>query len=126
MCTRITYLAPDSIVLTARSLDWTVPMNTSLWVLPAGLARDGAAGPDSLRWTAQYGSLVTVGYEAATIDGFNEHGLLVNVLYLAEADFGTAEDLPGKPTVSVAGWGQYVLDHYCTVAEAVAGLREEP
>jgi penicillin V acylase-like amidase (Ntn superfamily) len=126
MCTRLTYLGPDNIVLTGRSLDWTVPMDTSIWVQPAGIERNGAAGPDSLQWTSKYGSLTAVGYGAATIDGFNERGLLVNVLYLAEADYGTAADYPGKPTVSVAGWGQFVLDNYATVAEAVAGLRQEP
>lgn len=126
MCTRLTYLGPDNIVLTGRSLDWTVPMDTSIWVQPAGIERNGSAGPDSLQWTSTYGSLTAVGYGAATIDGFNEHGLLVNVLYLAEADFGTAAAYPDKPTISVAGWGQYVLDHYATVAEAIEGLRQEP
>ena len=86
MCTRLTYLGPDNIVLTGRSLDWTVPMDTSIWVQPAGIERNGSAGPDSLQWTSRYGSLTAVGYGAATIDGFNERGLLVNVLYLAEAD----------------------------------------
>ncbi|MFT4040076.1 MAG: linear amide C-N hydrolase [Thermomicrobiales bacterium] len=126
MCSRITYLGPDDIVMTGRSLDWTVPMQTSFYVMPAGLEQHGAAGPDSITWTSQYGSLVIVGYDGVSVDGLNEHGLLVNKLYLAEADYGAPVATGDRPLLSVAGWGQYVLDHYRNVDEVVAGLREEP
>ena len=126
MCSRITYLGPDDIVMTGRSLDWTVPMQTSFYVLPAGLEQHGAAGPDSLTWTSQYGSLVIAGYDGATIDGLNEHGLLVNKLYLAEADYGSPATGNTRPPISVVAWGQYVLDHYRNVDEVVEGMRAEP
>lgn len=126
MCSRITYLGPDDIVMTGRSLDWTVPMQTSFYVLPAGLAQHGAAGPDSLTWTSQYGSLVIAGYDGATIDGLNEHGMLVNKLYLAEADYGSPATGNTRPPISVVAWGQYVLDHYRNVDEVVEGMRAEP
>jgi len=54
----------------------------------------------------------------------NEKGLVANVLYLAESDYGTPQ--PGKPTLSIMAWGQYVLDNYSTVAETVDALRAEP
>jgi choloylglycine hydrolase len=77
-----------------------------------------------VRWTSKYGSLVVSGYEAGTADGINEEGLVANVLYLAESDYGTPQS--GKSTISIMAWGQYVLDTFATVAEAVDGLRAEP
>jgi penicillin V acylase-like amidase (Ntn superfamily) len=126
MCSRATYLGPENTVITVRTLDWFAPMGSNLWVYPRGLRRDGAAGPDALHWTSRYGSVTVSGYEAATIDGINERGLVANVLYLAEADYGTPAPDDPRPPISVAAWGQYVLDQFATVAEAVAALRQEP
>ena len=48
----------------------------------------------------------------------NEKGLVGNVLYLAEAEYGDAD--PDKPQISIGAWLQYILDSFATVAEAVA------
>lgn len=123
-CSRATYLGPDGIVITTRSNDWYSSQKSNLWVYPRGLARDGNAGPNSLRWTSKYGSVTVAGWDLTTIDGMNEKGLVANVLYLAESDYG--RPVAGRKTLSLAAWGQYVLDNYATVAEAVEALREEP
>ncbi|MFN8592564.1 MAG: linear amide C-N hydrolase [Thermomicrobiales bacterium] len=126
MCTRATYLGLDDIVITTRTLDWFAPLGTNLWAYPRGVARDGAAGPDSLRWVSRYGSVTASGFEACTIDGINEPGLVANMLYLAEADYGSPPPGDQRKPISVAAWAQYALDHFATVAEAVAALRQEP
>jgi penicillin V acylase-like amidase (Ntn superfamily) len=122
-CTRAVYIGSDDLVITGRSMDWAEDMHTNLWAFPRGIARDGAAGPDSPKWTAKYGSLIAAGYDIGTADGMNETGLVANLLYLAESDYGTPE---GKPPLSMALWAQYVLDNFATVAEAVAALEKEP
>jgi choloylglycine hydrolase len=125
MCTRVTYLGPERTVITARSLDWPAPMDTNIWVYPRGLQRDGAAGPDSLQWTSKYGSVTASGYEAATVDGINECGLVANLLYLAESDYGSPASDGSQKLVAVSAWAQYVLDSFATVAEAVDAMRQE-
>ncbi len=122
-CTRAVYIGSDDLVITGRSMDWEEDMHTNLWTFPRGIAREGAAGPDSPKWTAKYGSLVATGYDVGTADGMNEAGLVANLLYLAESDYGTTE---GKPPLSMALWAQYVLDNFATVAEAVTALEQEP
>ncbi len=122
-CTRAVYLGDDGTVITGRSMDWAEDMHTNLWAMPRGIERDGAAGPDSPRWTAKYGSLVASGYDVGSADGMNEAGLVANLLYLAESDYGTTE---GKPPLSMALWAQYVLDNFASVNEAVASLEQEP
>jgi choloylglycine hydrolase len=46
----------------------------------------------------------------------------MNGLYLAESDYGPADD---RPTMSILAFGQYVLDMFATVAEAVAELQDD-
>ena len=50
-------------------------------------------------------------------------GLVANMLYLAEAQYGKVGD---KPPMSIGLWAQYVLDNYATVSEAVDGLQKQP
>jgi penicillin V acylase-like amidase (Ntn superfamily) len=87
-CSRATYLGLDGIVITTRSNDWYSTQHSNIWIYPRGLERDGNAGRNSIKWTSKYGSVTTAGWDAATIDGINEAGLVANVLYLAESDYG--------------------------------------
>ena len=123
-CTRTLYVAPDNTVMTGRNMDWAEDMGSNLWAFPAGMARNGAAGPQSLTWTSKYGSVITSSYEVGTADGMNEKGLVGNLLYLAESEY--AKPVPGKPYLSIAAWVQYVLDNYATVSEAVEALEKTP
>ncbi len=123
-CTRALFTGTDGVVITGRSMDWVEDMHSDLWVFPKGLKRDGAAGPKSVSWTSKYGSLIVAGYNAGTADGINEKGLVANLLYLTESDYGK----PGSqtPLLSISLWAQYALDNFATVSEAVDTLRQEP
>lgn len=123
-CTRTLYVGDGNLVLTGRTLDWDEDMYSNLWVFPAGMKRNGAAGANSIQWTSRYGSVVVSGYEAGSADGMNEKGLAANLLYLAESKYGSPT--AGRPNLSIVAWPQYVLDSYATVAEAVEALRKEP
>ena len=123
-CSRATYLGPEGIVVTTRSNDWYNSQHSNIWIYPRGVERDGNAGANSLKWTSKYGSVTTAGWDAATIDGMNERGLVANLLYLAEADYG--RPIANKKAISLAAWGQYVLDNFATTAEAVETLSQEP
>lgn len=123
-CTRTLFVGSDSVVITGRSMDWSEDMYSDLWVFPKGMKRDGAAGPKSITWTSKYGSLVVSGYNAGTADGMNEKGLVANLLYLSESDYGKPD---GKtPLLSITAWAQYVLDNFAFVSEAVDALSKEP
>ena len=123
-CTRCLRLFADGNALVARSMDWVEDPGSEIWVFPRGMKRSGNAGPTSLQWTSRFGSVGVSFYGVATVDGMNEKGLVANVLYLAESDYG--KSVAGRPDTSIGGWAQYVLDSYATVAEAVAALEKEP
>lgn len=122
-CTRAVFTGPGGVVVTGRSMDWMEDMGANLWALPRGIAQTGASGPNSIKWTSKYGSVVVTAYDIATADGMNEKGLVANMLYLSNANYGSVGN---KPTLSVVQWGQYALDNFATVDEAVKALRTEP
>lgn len=124
-CTRFVYLGPNGNVITARSMDWRSDILSNLWILPRGIARNGQAGPNSLRWTSRYGSVIVSGYDVSTTDGVNEAGLEANLLWLVESKYPKF-DKGSKPGLTIAAWAQYMLDNFGTVAEAVAALEKEP
>lgn len=123
-CTRLVYLGQGDDVITARSMDWKVDVQTNLWIFPRGMKRSGEAGPNSITWTSKYGSVIASGYEISTTDGMNERGLAANVLWLVESQYPKFDQT--KPGLTIAAWAQYVLDNFATVAEAVEALRKEP
>lgn len=123
-CTRALFVGSDDVVIVGRTLDWSEDMHSDLWVFPRGIKRDGAAGPKSITWTSKYGSLITSGYNVGTADGMNEKGLVANMLYLVESDYGKPND--ESKLLSISLWAQYVLDNFVTVSEAVDALSLEP
>lgn len=123
-CTRCVYLGPSATVLTARSMDWASDIKSNMWIFPRGMKRNGATGARALNWVSKYGSVIVSGYDVGTADGINEQGLVANLLYLAESDYGKADTT--STTISIGAWGQYVLDSCGTVAEAVELLAKTP
>lgn len=126
MCTRAVYAGAAETVLTARSMDWQRDMGSNLYCFPRGMARDGSAGPNSIRWTSRYGSVAAAVFEIGAADGMNEQGLVANMLYLTESEYVTPAPDDKRLPMSISLWVQYVLDNFATVAEAVAALRAEP
>lgn len=124
-CTRFVFLGQDDNIVTARSMDWKYDIGSNLYILPRGIERNGEAGPNSLKWTAKYGSVVTTGYDVSTTDGANEAGLVANVLWLTESEYPKFE-ASSKPGLTIAAWAQYVLDRFATVAETVEVLKTQP
>lgn len=123
-CTRFVYLGANNQVLTARSMDWRNDIASNLWIFPRGMKRSGEVGPQSVQWTARYGSVIASGYDISTTDGMNEAGLVANVLWLVESSYPKYDGK--KPGLTIAAWAQYVLDNFATVREAVDALAKEP
>lgn len=123
-CTRLVYIGANGDVITARSMDWTLDVGTNLWAFPRGMQREGQAGPNSLKWTSKYGSVVASGYDISTTDGLNEKGLSAQLLWLVESRY--PDYTKDKPALSLSLWAQYMLDNFATVSEAVAALTKNP
>jgi len=126
MCTRVLYETGYGTYMVGRNADWNDPTAEGvLWIFPRGTERDGAASENPVTWTSRYGSISFGVYGCISADGMNEEGLVCNMLFLVESDFGDPDE-GGRPTISVGAWLQYVLDNFKTVAEAVEAFRPDP
>jgi len=61
-------------------MDWTNDAKTNLWIFPRGLHRDGATGPNTVKWISKYGSVIASFADMGSPDGMNEKGLVANML----------------------------------------------
>ncbi len=122
-CTRFVYHGENDLHMTARSMDWSKPAGTNLWIFPRGMHRESVPGDRGVTWTSRYGSVIATAYDIATIDGMNEKGLSVNQLWLDETIY--PEDNRQHKLMPVSVWAQYVLDNFATVKEAVEELKKE-
>ncbi len=123
-CTRILWNDNSLAVVVGRTMDWPESTWPVLTVLPRGMERDGGTllgqtvvADNPARWTSRYGSLVTTTYGAGAADGVNEKGLAFHLLYLNATDYGPRDE--SKAGVHAGLWGQYLVDHAATVAEAL-------
>lgn len=123
-CSRVVHMSKDGgHVVTGRNMDWFEDIKSNLWLFPQGMKRDGAAGKNSAQWVSKYGSVSTAAFDVATTDGLNEKGLMVNLLYLGEADFGKRNEK--RPGLSWSIYTQYILDNFSSVADAVEGMKDD-
>lgn len=126
-CSRFLWNNNKLGVFVARTMDWPESTEPVITVFPRGMSRDGGKlGSDvvvkenAAKWTSQYGSMVTSVYGLGAVDGFNEKGLGVHLLYLNATDFGPRDKT--LPAVHAGLWGQYLLDNCATVGEALKAL----
>ena len=126
-CTRFLWNNNKLGVFVSRSMDWPESTQPVLTVFPRGVSHDGGkVGPEIIvkdnpaRWTSKYGSLVTTIYGIGTIDGLNEKGLGIHMLYLNATDYGPRD--VSRPGVHAGLWAQYLLDNTSTVVEALKAL----
>ena len=81
-CTRFVYHGAGNEIFTGRSMDYKIDTGTHLWMFPRGMQRNGETGPDTLKWTSRYGSVIASAYDISTTDGMNEAGLVANLQQL--------------------------------------------
>jgi penicillin V acylase-like amidase (Ntn superfamily) len=124
-CTRVVYKGPNNLVITGRTMDFSLDIPANLWVFPRGMKRNGEVGPNSVEWTSIYGSVIASSWDIASPDGMNEKGLVANLLWLVESQYPAFEKEGTKPGLAISMWAQYALDNFATVSEAVAFFEKE-
>ena len=93
-CTRATYIGPENLVITGRTMDWKEDIMSNIYVFPRGIQRAGYNKGETVKWTSKYGSVIATGYDIGTCDGMNEKGLVAGLLFLPESVY----DRPGGVT----------------------------
>ena len=121
MCTRILWSTNKIATVVSRTMDWAVSDEPDLWSLPAGIERNGNAGPGSLTWVSRFPSVALSMWRAGTVDGMNAAGLAAHALYLDEAGWEAPD---ARPAVANSMWVQYLLDSFAAVADVVDAVSD--
>src|SRR5690554_2114054 len=77
-CTRAVYKGPNGMIITGRTMDFTLEIPANHWIFPRGMKRNGEVGKNSIEWTSKYGSLAVSAWDISVVDGMNEKGLVAN------------------------------------------------
>src|SRR5215203_196811 len=86
ICTGIRLIAKTGAVVSARTMEFGVDLESDVMMSPRRHARIGSTpdGADGLHWTAKYASVGISGFGLdMLIDGVNEKGLGVGLFYFA-------------------------------------------
>ena len=116
-CTTFCLDNGDDAPLFGRNYDWMVD-DALVMVNKSGVTKTAAFVDDPAAWTSQYGNVTfnQFGRELPN-GGMNEAGLVVEIMWLAEAVYPPPDE---RPAISELQWVQYQLDNYATVAEVLA------
>jgi penicillin V acylase-like amidase (Ntn superfamily) len=118
-CTRLVYKGDNGLVLTGRSMDFSIEIPANQWIFPRGMHRNGEVGKNSIEWTSKYGSLAVSAWDISTVDGMNEKGLVANLLWLVQSQYPEFKKDGSTKGLAISLWAQYVLDNFASVSEAV-------
>lgn len=128
-CTRVVYTGdttavegngPQPLRIVGRSLDWSTPIPTNLFVYPRGMAKVSNDKGKVIKWVSKYGAVYAVGYNAGVTEGMNEKGLAINGLFCRSTIYNTPEvekaDIPSMSLSVIVAW---MLDNCATTQEVV-------
>ncbi len=125
-CTDARIVAEDGSVLTARSMEFGVPLDSRLVIRPRGTRIESPAptGGKGMSWSAQYGYAYLDGFNLdAVTDGLNEAGLGFGALYLpGETTYETVAPADHAKALSNLQFGAWVLSQFATADEVRAAL----
>lgn len=121
-CTGIRLKAADGTVVYARTMEFAVVLESEVIMVPRGYARTGTTpeGENGLKWTSRYASLgINNGGDMPfLVDGVNEKGLAVGLLYFPDT-VGYMKYDAAEASKTVAPWevGSWILENFATAEE---------
>jgi choloylglycine hydrolase len=115
-----------SQVVSARSMDFGIPLQAQVVVMPRGGKEISAMSETDtyLKWTSKYGFVGTnVAHLPSFTDGLNEKGLSVGTLWLTATKYPDISKLPRNKVIQIADVARWILGSFSTVDEVRQGLK---
>ena len=120
-CTGITLRAADGTVVSARTLEFGIDLDSSVIVIPRGFVRTGTTptGANGMHWKARYASLGANGAGLPFLfDGVNEKGLAVGLFYFpTTAGYMNYHAADNARTIAPWEVGSWLLENFATIDE---------
>jgi choloylglycine hydrolase len=120
-CTGIRLKAQDGTVVCARTLEFSIDLESDVIMVPRGYGRTGTtpAGENGMKWTSKYASLGANGVGLPLLfDGVNEKGLAVGLFYFPTTA-GYMRYNAAEAAKTIAPWevGSWILENFATIEE---------
>lgn len=122
-CTDFMIKTQDNAHIVGRSLEFGQILSTEIQVIPKGQNFESPApkGQKGLSWTNKYAFMGIVFKPAkALLDGFNEKGLSVEMLWMPGTQYPTPPS--DQPILFFADVGSWLLGNFGSVEEATSSL----
>lgn len=116
-----------SQVVSARSMDFGIPLQAQVVVMPRGEKCVSALTETDtyMKWTSKYGFVGTnVAHLPSFTDGLNEKGLSVGTLWLTATKYPDVSKLPRDNVIQIADVARWILGSFATVDEVKQGLKK--
>ncbi len=125
-CTGIRLIAQDGTVVHARTLEFSIDLQSEVLMVPRGYARTGTTpdGKEGLKWKAKYASVGLNGVGLPDLfDGLNEKGLAAGTFYFPTSA-GYMPYTAAEAGKTIAQWevGSWILENFATVDEVKANI----
>lgn len=126
MCTGIQLTAKTGAVVSARTMEFGIDLESDVLMTPRGHARMGTTpdGPNGMQWTTKYASVGISGFGLdCLIDGVNEKGLGAGIFYFPHY-VGYMPWTPAGAAKTIAPWqlASWILDQFASVDEVKANI----
>lgn len=126
-CTDFTITTQDNSVVVGRSLEFAQILPTRAQLFPKGEKTQSLLSnqKNGMSWTSKYAFVgMVVLPSQAVMDGFNEKGLSIGVLWFPGAQYPNDSSAPANASLSFADVGRWLLANFSTVEEATAALKK--
>ncbi|MFA7338262.1 MAG: linear amide C-N hydrolase [Candidatus Obscuribacterales bacterium] len=119
-CTDFLVKTSDGTKIVGRSMEWGADLKSHVWKYPKGQSRSSQTpdGSKALSWQSKYGYLaVDANNMPLAIDGMNEQGLSVGMLWMPGAVYQDVAKVSPSNTISLLDLDHWLLGSFTTVAE---------
>ncbi|MDB6080802.1 MAG: hypothetical protein JWO53_74 [Chlamydiia bacterium] len=124
-CTDFLLKADDGTPIASRSMEFGIPLDSTIAVHPRGEQRSSDA-PNSqkgLQWTSQYGFVAATAFHLdIAVDGMNEKGLSFGFLWLPGSEYESVTPHNSSQALAVEDLGSWILGNFATVQEVKLAL----
>ena len=124
-CTGVKLVAKDDSIIYGRTLEFGVPLETSVVVVPRGIQISGTTPlGQGLVYTTKYASLgIVISDDLSILDGLNEKGLSIGTFFFPlYADYAEITQENRSIALSPTEFSNWILTQFATVEELVLAL----
>lgn len=126
-CTDFLVKTTDGTKIVGRSMEWGADLKSQVWKYPKGQPRSSQTpdGRKALSWQSKYGYLaVDANNMPLAIDGMNEQGLSVGMLWMPGAVYQDVAKVSPGSTISLLDLDHWLLGSFSTVAEVKEAIAQ--